>query len=1256
MKKLLAFLVLFLLFGLGANALFDTQQYYILPDQNLFDLNAMAHCVGDLNSVVNSSGQCVSLQDFWKQGTGGGGGGTYTGTAPIVVDNDTNTISIDAYIPTEQDIDLNALGVVTGLDLNNSLDYLKSFVEIDPLFYSNFLSVFDGNFQASFDDNYAAKNILDINIFNICNGDANSVLTSMGLCQDLTDFWKSGSSGGGGSYSGVFPIVVDNDANTIHIDLNSINIIDENIGYQIDNQRLASSFGTNLYYGLAGNFTTSGNYNIFMGHNSGLVNTSGGWNTAIGYNANRYNTTGVLNVAVGQYALYSNTTGNSNTGIGANALQLNSTAQLNTGIGYRSLYNTTKANNTAIGAWSGYTGTTTTGSVFLGAYAGYAETGDNKLFIDNQNRGVESAARTDALIYGIFDTNAKAQTLYLNAGKIMFNQEYVFPAQDGDTNQILATNGDGNLFWKNDNAGSGGSFEGFDQNFHSLFPQSFDSNFTRAFDGNFHTLFQPNFDGNFHFLFQPSFDGNFFSLFQINFDENFAAKYPDLNANFVPYIGAINNVDLGNHDFNTLGTFAMGEGGLWQNGAMVLNFTGAGAHNLFVGTTTYAITTGIGNTAIGDYAGTYIDSGSYNTCLGDYACEFISTRNNNTFLGAFTGLNGGSNNVFIGYRAGENIGSSDNVLIGYMAATYNVSPLNNGNVLVISNSETNNPLIFGRFDANYVQINKDLNIQNDLNVFNKIKISGNSICNDANCYSLTDLNRLATGNAGGNDTEIQFNDGGAFGGDNAFTWNKSSNILNILGDIRIQDGKKITLNIPVVGENWLTGWSYRKKIVIDQTKIDADLNNLTVLVKLSASNFDFTKARSDGYDIVFTPIDNNTTLKFERERHNQTSSLGEYWIKIPIVSGTIDTNFYMYYGNASASDSSDKNNTWDANFVGVWHLSETPSASIQDSTAQDNDLTPTNMESGDQSAGQIDGSLAFDGSDEYLLKTIANFRSADSAGTITAWIKPTDFLDYRTILRSSDEATTTKFVGFALTITTGTPYAYQVDGDTADWITSQTAVSAGAWNHVALTSSGTAYKIYVAGASTNLTTTGGSNTGDWFADTSARDNLAIAATKRTSVASYFKGSIDEVRLSNILRSDAWIKAEYNSENNALLSFGSEEGLTEYYLTYANNRIEVWGGIELARFIPTSGHFVLPNDDAMLQFGAAQDWGIYADANANSNLTIKRAVGSGSLLVSDLNTLSNKTGIRDDGNITMTSPNGTKYNCGVTNGGSLICNT
>ena len=115
--------------------------------------------------------------------------------------------------------------------------------------------------------------------------------------------------------------------------------------------------------------------------------------------------------------------------------------------------------------------------------------------------------------------------------------------------------------------------------------------------------------------------------------------------------------------------------------------------------------------------------------------------------------------------------------------------------------------------------------------------------------------------------------------------------------------------------DWLSGWAKRIKITIDQTDIDANLTDFPVLVKLTSSNFDFSKARSDGFDVRFCSSDGTTLLAFERERHDSTNSLAEYWVKIPSISSSTDTDFYIYYGKSDAADGADPTAVWDANFT-----------------------------------------------------------------------------------------------------------------------------------------------------------------------------------------------------------------------------------------------------------------------------------------------------------------------------------------------------
>lgn len=116
---------------------------------------------------------------------------------------------------------------------------------------------------------------------------------------------------------------------------------------------------------------TSANYNTALGTYA-MRFSAGGYNTAVGGNALAGNgstpSNGTLNVALGYGASQSNISGSSNVSAGYEALVLNTSGSNNVALGYQALNNT-------LG----------TGNVAIGYRAGYAETGSNKLYIDNTN-------------------------------------------------------------------------------------------------------------------------------------------------------------------------------------------------------------------------------------------------------------------------------------------------------------------------------------------------------------------------------------------------------------------------------------------------------------------------------------------------------------------------------------------------------------------------------------------------------------------------------------------------------------------------------------------------------------------------------------------------------------------------------------------------------------------------------------------------------------------------------------------------------
>lgn len=165
--------------------------------------------------------------------------------------------------------------------------------------------------------------------------------------------------------------------------------------------------------------------NSFFGQNSGRNNT-GTDNSFFGRLAGRFNTSGLRNTFLGSAAGYRNTTGSSNVVIG-----------------YEANYgNQEGSNNVIIGTGAGgdlSTAHNKSGNVFIGSYAGRTEFSDNKLIIENTFSG------SNPLVYGDFAND------YLRVGgELNINNEFSFPTADGNSNQVLKTNGAGVLTWQDD--------------------------------------------------------------------------------------------------------------------------------------------------------------------------------------------------------------------------------------------------------------------------------------------------------------------------------------------------------------------------------------------------------------------------------------------------------------------------------------------------------------------------------------------------------------------------------------------------------------------------------------------------------------------------------------------------------------------------------------------------------------------------------------------------------------------------------------
>lgn len=99
-------------------------------------------------------------------------------------------------------------------------------------------------------------------------------------------------------------------------------------------------------------------------------------------------------------------------------------------------------------------------------------------------------------------------------------------------------------------------------------------------------------------------------------------------------------------------------------------------------------------------------------------------------------------------------------------------------------------------------------------------------------------------------------------------------------------------------------WGARKPITIDANHIDTDLTDFALLVEMTEPRLQAT-VQACGCDIVFTAGDGVTRLDHATESYNSATGTLTAWVRVPFVSSTVDTELFVYYGNATATDQQD---------------------------------------------------------------------------------------------------------------------------------------------------------------------------------------------------------------------------------------------------------------------------------------------------------------------------------------------------------------
>ncbi|MFX1428968.1 MAG: DUF2341 domain-containing protein [Promethearchaeota archaeon] len=364
-------------------------------------------------------------------------------------------------------------------------------------------------------------------------------------------------------------------------------------------------------------------------------------------------------------------------------------------------------------------------------------------------------------------------------------------------------------------------------------------------------------------------------------------------------------------------------------------------------------------------------------------------------------------------------------------------------------------------------------------------------------------------------------------------------------------------------------FDYYKIITIDHTKVNGIGShvNFPLLISLVDEDLHYD-VQNDGDDIAFS-IDGKW-LDHQIERFNQDYSGTEaeliVWVRIPFLSTAFDTNITIYYGNSTMNPRENPSGVWISGYVGVWHLNEDPSDTppqIKDSTDPPTDGSSYGtMTTSDQVTGVIDGSLDFDGNDDYV--DFGNPGEVQITGelTVQAWFKADIFIDNDYLVAKHDG---TNFRGWDISFDDDpgiNPDGWMMFRYSPDGInmitTGYERVKIDKWYHVVGIFKPNDYsKFFINGTEVAITTTG--------VPSSINDPpypLRIARRSDSST-SCFDGIIDEVRISNIARSNDWIATEYNNQfdPHSFYSVGLEQRLKPgIYVDAQINALDLYGNL------------------------------------------------------------------------------------------------
>lgn len=325
-----------------------------------------------------------------------------------------------------------------------------------------------------------------------------------------------------------------------------------------------------------------------------------------------------------------------------------------------------------------------------------------------------------------------------------------------------------------------------------------------------------------------------------------------------------------------------------------------------------------------------------------------------------------------------------------------------------------------------------------------------------------------------------------------------------------------------------SGFAQCRRLSIINPPVEV-LEGVPVLVRLldDPARFDYDLAAPDGADLRFFDVELTTELPHEIERW-QDHGESIVWVRVPSIGGGAQ-QLWMCFGQPGLEDAADPAAVWEGHYTGVWHFEIDDRNDVRDSTS--NGLDGSLGGAASMAAvgpGRIGQGLTFEQPGSRVNVSDQPALDLTDVVMIEGWVR-VDAVDYdanRYLLRKRDA-----YFLHVMRDWTIDPYFYVYRAFSPYSVSTGQPLPAEQWVHLAgsFDRAERVARIWLDGALV----------GEY--DYSFTLDLPIDTSDYPlDLGNDLEGSFDEVRLSSVRHSTAWIELQYRSGADVLLQFGPAE--------------------------------------------------------------------------------------------------------------------